>query len=49
MRKVFVEVDLKSSKFRGPFKVIDVEDVNCTIKLGRKIFRVHANRLKVYY
>jgi hypothetical protein len=37
-----------SSQWIGPYEVIEVNKVNATIK-GRKLIKVHVNRLKPFY
>jgi hypothetical protein len=38
-----------SSQWIGPYEILKVEKVNVTIKKGRKVQKVHANRLKPFY
>ena len=38
-----------SSQWVGPYIVIGVNGVNVTIKTKRKLMKVHANRLKLFY
>ena len=38
-----------SSQWIGPYEVIGVDKVNATIKKGRKLQKVHMNRLKPFY
>jgi hypothetical protein len=38
-----------SSQWIGPYQVIEVNKVNATTKKGRKLIKVHVNRLKPFY
>jgi transposase InsO family protein len=38
-----------SSQWIGPYEVMDIDRVNATIKRGRKLNKVHVNRLKPFY
>jgi len=38
-----------SSQWIGPYKVVEVNKVNATIKKGHKLIKVHVNRLKPCY
>jgi hypothetical protein len=38
-----------SSQWIGPYEVVTVDKVNATIKRGRRIQKVHVNRLKPFY
>jgi len=38
-----------SSQWIGPYEVVEVNKVNATIKKGRKLIKVHVNRLKPFY
>jgi hypothetical protein len=38
-----------SSQWVGPYEVVAVDKVNATIKKGRKLQKVHINRLKPFY
>jgi hypothetical protein len=38
-----------SSQWIGPYHVIEVNKVNTTIRKGRKLIKVHVNRLKPFY
>ena len=38
-----------SSQWIGPYEVVEVYKVNATIKKGRKLIKVHVNRLKSFY
>jgi len=38
-----------SAQWIGPYIVLTVDGVNGTIKCGRNIIKVHANRLKLFY
>jgi hypothetical protein len=38
-----------SSQWLGPYEVIGLDRVNATIKKGRRIQKVHLNRLKPFY
>jgi len=34
----------------GPYEIVDIDDVNVTLKLPRnRTLKVHANRLKPYF
>jgi hypothetical protein len=37
-----------SSQWIGPYEVVEVNKVNATIKKGRKLLKVHVNRLKPF-
>jgi len=39
-----------SQPYIGPYEIIDIDDVNVTLKLPRnRTLKVHANRLKPYF
>jgi hypothetical protein len=39
-----------TAPYIGPYEIIDIDDVNITLKLPRnKSLKVHANRLKPYF
>ena len=38
-----------SSQWIGLYEVVEVNKVNATIKKGRKLIKVHVNRLKPFY
>jgi hypothetical protein len=38
-----------SNQWIGPYEVIGVEKVNEIIKKGRRVQKVHVNRLKPFY
>ena len=38
-----------SSQWIGPYEVVEVNKVNATIRNGRKLIKVHVNRLKPFY
>jgi hypothetical protein len=38
-----------SSQWIGPYEVLGLDRVNATIKRGRRIQKVHVNRLKPFY
>jgi len=39
-----------SSSYIGPYEIIDIDDVNVTLKLPRnRTLKVHANRLKPFF
>jgi hypothetical protein len=39
-----------SSRWIGPYDIVDIDDVNVTLKLPRnKTLKVHANRLKPFF
>ena len=38
-----------SSQWIGPYEVVEVNKVNATIKKGRRLIKVHLNRLKPFY
>jgi hypothetical protein len=37
------------SQWIGPYEVVSVDKVNVNIKKGRKLLKVHLNRLKPFY
>jgi len=42
--------DKLSSPYIGPYEIIDIDDVNVTLKLPRnRTLKVHANRLKPFF
>ena len=38
-----------SSQWIGPYEVVEVNRVNATIRKGRKLMKVHLNRLKHFH
>ena len=38
-----------SSQWIGPYYVVELNKVNATIRKGRKLIKVHVNRLKPFY
>ena len=38
-----------SSQWIGPYDVVELNEVNATIRKGRKLIKVHVNRLKPFY
>jgi hypothetical protein len=38
-----------SSQWIGPYTVVEVDKVNLTISRGRKLLKVHINRVKPFY
>ena len=38
-----------SSQWIGPYEVVAIDRVNVTIKKGKKVQKVHVNRVKPFY
>ena len=38
-----------SSQWIGPYEVVEVNKVNAAVRKGRKLIKVHVNRLKPFY